>query len=112
MNGYKDEEGETIFSEICHTGTFDVEPVLTGDNASIFCTTVVNIAAGPADEKGDSADPRQYEFQSTVLIPNGGGVLMTAANHKTAQAGREVVLFLQVAATSPGAGADPRNARR
>lgn len=103
----KDEEGETIFSEICHTGTFDVEPVLTGDNASIFCTTVVNIAAGPADEKGDPSDLRQYEFQSTVLIPNGGGVLMTAANHKTAQAGREVVLFLQ-AATSPGAGADAR----
>lgn len=108
----KDEEGETIFSQVCHAGTFDIEPVLTGDNANILCATRVAVTSGPAEEKGDPSDLRQYEFQSTVLIPNGGGVLMTAANHKTAQAGREVVLFLQVASISPGAAAAPRNARR
>ncbi|MHB1156749.1 MAG: hypothetical protein ACYC26_07905 [Phycisphaerales bacterium] len=104
----KDEEGETIFGEVCHAGTFDIESVLTGDNTSILCTTAVSIAAGPADEKADASDLRQYQFQSTVVIPNGGGVLMTAANHKTAQQGREVVLFLQAASVSPGAGADAR----
>lgn len=108
----KNEKGEAIFSHVNYAGTFAIVPILTTDRAGVLCTTVVAITAGAGDDKADASAERMYNFQSTVMIPNGGGVLMTAANHKTAQAGREVVLFLQVASVQAGAGADPRNARR
>lgn len=88
---------------------FAIEPIMTTDRAGVQCTTVIAIVARPGDAEAPAGAAQMCHFQSTVVIPDGGGVLMTAANGRAAQTGRQVVVFLQVGVVKPAqAGADAR----